>query len=222
MTNPTLARSRGRTWIAAIGTLVGVGIGYAGVASYRSFSAPPAAAGPCGNAVTLAQQLSPLMKGEIAALTPAAKPLQIPDLGFEDAQGARKTMADFRGKTVLLNLWATWCVPCRKEMPALDRLQQQRGGERFDVVAVNIDTRDPQKPKAFMEEAKLDSLAYFTDRSARIFQDLKAVGRAIGMPTSVLIDGNGCEIATIAGPAEWDSADALALIDAALRDTPAR
>jgi thiol-disulfide isomerase/thioredoxin len=222
MTNPTLARSRGRAWIAAICTLVGVGVGYAGVAGYRSFSAAPAAAGPCVNAVSVAKKLSPLMKGEIAALTPAAKPLQIPDLAFDDAQGARKSLADFRGKTVLLNLWATWCVPCRKEMPALDRLQQQRGGERFDVIAINIDTRDPHKPKAFMEEAKLDSLAYFTDRSARIFQDLKAVGRAIGMPTSVLIDGNGCEIATIAGPAEWDSADALALIDAALQDAQAR
>ena len=114
-----------------------------------------------------------------------------------------------------MNLWATWCVPCRKEMPALDGLQAKLGSDDFQVVAVNIDTRDPDKPKAFLNDAKLTRLAYFSDQKAKVFQDLKAIGRALGMPTSVLVDGNGCEIATIAGPAEWDSADAIKLIQAA-------
>ncbi|MGC2778169.1 MAG: redoxin family protein, partial [Bradyrhizobium sp.] len=89
------------------------------------------------------------------------------------------------------------------------------GGDAFQVVAVNIDTRDPDKPKAFLDDAKLTQLAYFSDQKAKVFQDLKAVGRALGMPTSVLVDGNGCEIATIAGPAEWNSDDAVKLIQAA-------
>ena len=142
----------------------------------------------------------------------ATAPLQLPDLAFEDADGKPKKLSDWRGKTVLVNLWATWCVPCRKEMPALDGLQTKLGGPNFEVVAINIDTRDPEKPKNFLKEANLTRLGYFSDQKAKVFQDLKAIGRALGMPTSVLVDGQGCEIATIAGPAEWDSDDAIKLI----------
>src|ERR1700680_2070017 len=122
---------------------------------------------------------------------------------------------DGHGGTVLVNLWATWCVPCRKEMPALEGLQTRLGGPEFEVVAVNIDTRDPEKPKNFLKDAHLTRLGYFSDQKAKVFQDLKEIGRALGMPTSVLVDGQGCEIATIAGPAQWDSDDAVKLITAA-------
>jgi thiol-disulfide isomerase/thioredoxin len=175
----------------------------------------PAGDQACAAAVKTATRIAPLIKGEVAALTAATAPLRLPDLAFEDASGAAKKLSDFRGKTVLLNLWATWCVPCRKEMPALDGLQAKLGSDAFQVVAVNIDTRDPEKPKTFLSDAKLTQLAYFSDAKAKVFQDLKAVGRALGMPTSVLVDAQGCEIATIAGPAEWDSADAVKLIQAA-------
>jgi hypothetical protein len=84
------------------------------------------------------------------------------------------------------------------------------------VVAINIDTRDPDKPKNFLKEAKLTKIGNFTDQKAKVFQDLKSIGRALGMPTSVLVDGNGCEIGTIAGPAEWASDDAVKLITAAI------
>jgi len=89
------------------------------------------------------------------------------------------------------------------------------------VVAINIDTRDADKPRNFLKEAKLTRLAYFSDQKAKSFQDLKSIGRALGMPTSVLVDGSGCEIATIAGPAEWDSEDAVKLITAAIRPAAA-
>jgi thiol-disulfide isomerase/thioredoxin len=171
--------------------------------------------------VALSKKLAPLARGEVAALSMATAPLQIPDLAFKDADGQPKTLSDWRGKTVLLNLWATWCVPCRKEMPALNALQAKLGSPDFEVVAVNIDTRDPAKPKAFLTDGNLTTLGYFTDNSAKVFQDLKAVGRALGMPTSVLLDGKGCEIATIAGPAEWDSEDAVKLIKAAVKPTAA-
>ncbi|MBV5269394.1 MAG: TlpA family protein disulfide reductase, partial [Afipia sp.] len=126
-----------------------------------------------------------------------------------------RKLSEWRGKTVLVNLWATWCVPCRKEMPALDNLQGKLGGPGFEVVAINIDTRDLDKPKTFLKEASLTRLGYFADPKAKVFQELKAVGRALGMPTSILVDGAGCEIATIAGPAEWASDDAVKLIKAA-------
>ena len=88
----------------------------------------------------------------MAAVNVAKSPLKLPDLAFQDAAGKPLPSSDWRGRTVLLNLWATWCVPCRKEMPALDALEQRLGGPGFEVVAVNIDTRDPDKPKAWLKE----------------------------------------------------------------------
>ena len=118
---------------------------------------------------------------------------------------------------MLLNLWATWCVPCRKEMPSLEALEKKFGGPNFEVVTVNIDTRDPDKPKAWLKEVGISGLKYYADPNAKTFQDLKSAGRALGMPTTVLIDPQGCEIGTIAGPAEWASDDAVKLIEAALK-----
>jgi len=206
----------------AIGAvLVGAAIGFAGMYGIggpkRSAAGDPA----CRGAVELARKLAPLAHGEVAALTMATVPLRLPDLAFEDAGGKPKKLSDWRGRTVLVNLWATWCVPCRKEMPALEGLQTRLGGPDFEVVAVNIDTRDPEKPKNFLKDANLIRLGYYNDQKAKVFQDLKAIGRALGMPTSVLVDGQGCEIATIAGPAEWASDDAVKLITAAMKPVAA-
>jgi thiol-disulfide isomerase/thioredoxin len=107
-------------------------------------------------------------------------------------------------------------------MPALDALQAKLGSAQFDVVAVNIDTRDPDKPKTWLKDAGVTTLGYFSDEKARVFQELKAIGRAIGMPTSVLIDANGCEIGTMSGPAEWASDDGVALIKAAVQGEQAK
>src|ERR1700676_3278159 len=206
----------------AIGTvLIGAVIGFAGVYGTGGLSRNASGDPACRPAVDLARKLAPLAHGEVAALTMATAPLRLPDLAFEDAEGKPKKLSDWRGRTVLVNLWATWCVPCRKEMPALEGLQTKLGGPDFEVVAVNIDTRDPEKPKSFLKEANLTRLGYFTDQKAKVFQDLKAIGRALGMPTSVLVDGQGCEIATVAGPAEWDSDDAVKLIKAAVNPVAA-
>ncbi len=206
----------------AIGAvLIGAAIGFAGVHGVgglqRNASGDPA----CRGAVELARKLAPLAHGEVAALTLATTPLRLPDLAFEDADGKRRKLSDWRGRTILVNLWATWCVPCRKEMPALESLQTRLGGPDFEVVAVNIDTRDPEKPKKFLKDANLTRLGYFNDQKAKVFQDLKGIGRALGMPTSVLVDGHGCEIGTIAGPAEWASDDAIQLITAAVKPVAA-
>jgi len=172
--------------------------------------------GACEKAVDLAQKLKPLARGEVAAVNVASKPLALPNLAYADAAGKIRTLTDWRGRTVLLNLWATWCVPCREEMPALDALQQKLGSASFEVVSVNIDTRNLDRPKTWLAEVGIKTLAYYADSQAKIFQDLKTIGRAFGMPTTVLIDPQGCELATIAGPADWASKDATALIEAAL------
>jgi len=199
------------------GLLVGLGAIYA-VTTLGRHSGDPT----CRPALATARRLAPLVHGEVAAVTVASEALRLPALTFQDASGAPKKLADWRGRTVLLNLWATWCVPCRKEMPALDTLQAELGGPKFQVVAVNIDTRDPAKPKAWLKEIGIKSLAYYADPDAKIFQDLKMIGKAFGMPTTLLVDPAGCEIASLAGPAEWASPDAVKLVKTALSENAAR
>jgi thiol-disulfide isomerase/thioredoxin len=206
----------------AIGAvLIGAAIGFAGIYGIGGLRSSAAGDPACRPAVALSQKLAPLAHGEVAALTMATTPLKLPDLAFEDADGKPRKLSDWHGRTVLVNLWATWCVPCRREMPALNGLQTKLGGPDFEVVAVNIDTRDPEKPKNFLKDANLTRLSYFTDEKAKVFQDLKSIGRALGMPTSVLVDGQGCEIGTIAGPADWASDDAVKLISAAIKPATA-
>jgi thiol-disulfide isomerase/thioredoxin len=216
MTEPARPKSR-RTALVVTGVLGGLVVGLAGIYGIGALSGNAGGDKACRPAVDLAQKLAPLTRGEVAAVNVAKAPLKVPNLAFADASGKPLTLADWRGKTVLLNLWATWCVPCREEMPALDALQSKLGGPNFQVVAVNIDTRDPEKPKSFLKEIGVTHLAYYADGNAKSFQDLKSVGRAFGMPTTLLIDPNGCEIGTIAGPADWAGRDALKLIEAALQ-----
>ncbi len=185
-----------------------------GIAPFKRNAGDPA----CQPAMVKARQIAPLAHGEIAGLQMAGEGLKLPVLTFMDASGAQKTLADWKGRTVLLNLWATWCVPCRKEMPALAALQQKLGGEKFEVVAINIDTRDPEKPKTWLRDVGVDGLNYYADPSAKVFQELKVIGKALGMPTTLLIDPSGCEIATLAGPAEWASDDAVKLVSAAMKN----
>jgi thiol-disulfide isomerase/thioredoxin len=198
------------------GGVAGVVVGLAGVYGIATLTRNAGADAACKPAMELARKVAPFAKGEVAAVNIAKGPLKVPDLAFQDASGKPLTLENWRGRTVLLNLWATWCVPCRKEMPSLDALQAQLGGPDFEVVTVNIDTRDPEKPKTWLKEVGVSKLAYYADPAAKTFQDLKAVGRAFGMPTTLLIGPQGCEIGTIAGPAEWASDDAIQLIKAAL------
>ena len=209
------ARSRPRIPMALATVLIGVGAATVAIYGMRGLQGNASGDPVCRPAVDLAGKLKPLVHGEVAALTMASQPMRVPDLAFADAAGQSRKLSEFRGRTVLLNLWATWCVPCRKEMPALDQLQAKLGGPKFEVVAVNIDTRDPAKPKEFLKEGNLTHLSYFHDNSAKVFQELKAAGRALGMPTSMLVDSSGCEIATLAGPAEWASDDAVKLVTSA-------
>jgi thiol-disulfide isomerase/thioredoxin len=208
-------RHNRRLTLIALGVVAGAALGLAAVYGIGAMQRNPTEAA-CRPAAELAKRLAPLARGEVAAVGIASEPKRLPDLAFADADGKPRKLADFRGRTVLLNLWATWCVPCRKEMPALDALQAKLGGETFEVVAVNIDTRNLDKPKAWLQEVGIRRLGYYADPSAKVFQDLKAAGKAFGMPTTLLVDAQGCELGILAGPAEWASDDAVKLIEAAL------
>jgi len=197
--------------VIAAGAIAGLAVGLAAVYGIGALQRNPADAA-CRPAAALADRLAALARGEVAAVSVASAPRRLPDLTFTDASGKPRKLSEWRGRTVLLNLWATWCVPCRKEMPALDALQAKFGGEKFEVVAVNIDTRNLDKPKAWLQDVGVNRLNYYGDPSANVFQDLKAIGKAFGMPTTLLIDPQGCELGTLAGPAEWASDDAVKLI----------
>lgn len=205
-----------RVAIVLAGGVAGAATGLAAVYGIAALARNAAAEPECRSTVELVKRVAPLARGEVAAMAVPGKPIRIPDLRFRDGDGRERNLAEWRGRTVLLNLWATWCAPCRKEMPALDELQAKLGGTGFEVMTVNIDTRALDKPKAWLKEVGVNRLAYYADPSAKIFQDLKAIGRAFGMPTTVLVDPNGCEIGHLAGPAEWASEDAVKLVQAAL------
>jgi len=174
------------------------------------------AAQGCDSAARIAEKLRPIARGEVAALKIAERPQPATDVSFFTHDGKPLKLKDFAGKTILLNLWATWCAPCRAEMPALDRLQQDLGGKDFEVVTVNIDTSRLDRPKAFLADVGVKKLSYYSDQSGQIFTDLKKAGKAFGMPTTLLIDARGCELGVMAGPAEWSSQDAQYLIRTAL------
>ncbi len=144
--------------------------------------------------------------GGLFAIHAAPQPLA--DLAFENGKGQKLTLAGFRDKAVLLNIWATWCVPCREEMPALDRLQQKLGRANFEVVALSIDSGGVAAVKRFYEENGVRSLAIYVDPSMRATSSLHVVG----VPTTLLIDRNGREIGRHTGPAQWDGEDALRAI----------
>ena len=208
--------SRLMTAIAVV-AVAGAVVGLAAVYGIGALRGNPDVDAGCASAWQSTQRLMPLARGEVAAVSVLTRPRRVPDVSFDDEEGRARSLADWRGQLVLLNLWATWCVPCRKEMPALDELEARLGGAAFHVIAVNIDTRDPGKPRAFLRETGIRHLAYFTDRSAKIFQDLKLAGWAFGMPT-LIVDPRGCTLAFLAGPAEWSSEDAVRLIEAGLGD----
>ncbi|MCL6708659.1 TlpA family protein disulfide reductase [Pseudomonas sp. R2.Fl] len=169
----------------------------------------------CGEAVARAEALKPVIRGQVAALVAASEPRRITNLSFKDDSGADTTLDAFAGKALLVNLWATWCVPCREEMPALDNLQKAMGGDRFQVMAINIDTGSEEKPKAFLDEIGVQSLGLYRDSSMGVFNTMKKEGLAFGLPATLLLDEKGCLLGAMNGPAAWDSDDAKALITAA-------
>ena len=196
------------------GTALAVIIGLGLYAFYPSAD-NPVEAQVCTNSVRTVAAMKPFARGELAAFQLASTPKDLSKISFKDKDGKDVTIADWKGRTVLLNMWATWCAPCRREMPALQKLQVELGGPQFEVVPVSVDLGDDVKPKAFYKKAKLTELPFYADGTMEVFETLKKQGLAFGMPTSVLIDQDGCSLGVLNGPAEWASNDAKALVKAA-------
>ena len=147
-------------------------------------------------------------RGPGFGFTPLDRPRPLPEVRFVDGDGRALTLADFREKVVLMNLWATWCAPCIREMPTLERLQAGLGGPDFEVVVLSIDVGGLPAVTDFYQALGLKALGIYVDKTASAWRDLKVAG----IPTTLLVDRSGSEIGRVAGPAEWDSPDAVMLI----------
>lgn len=152
----------------------------------------------------------PAAAGPVMPLHGTARELRSPP--FVDGDGRERTLADFRGRVVLLNIWATWCAPCREEMPTLDALQARLGGDDFHVLPLSIDRAGLGPVRRFYEEIAIQHLKMY------LAEDIKAMQAfaVLGLPTTILIDRRGLELGRLAGPAEWDSAQNMALFESAI------
>jgi thiol-disulfide isomerase/thioredoxin len=128
---------------------------------------------------------------------------------FVDGMGRDQMLADFRGSVLLLNVWATWCAPCREEMPTLDALQARLGGADFHVLPLSIDRAGLGPVRRFYEEIGIEHLAMYLAEDIRAMAALAVAG----LPTTILIDRNGRELGRLSGPADWNSAENVALFE---------
>jgi thiol-disulfide isomerase/thioredoxin len=198
--------------VPVVGALVAIIVG---AVLYETARPAGKAASDCpADSARLAAKLAPLARDDLAALTVASEPRRAEQFAFEREDGGKLTLADFRGRAVLLNLWATWCVPCRAEMPALDRLQAAKGDQGFEVVAVNVDTARLERRTAFLDSVGVKALARYADPSGDAFETLRRDGKALGLPVTLIIDKDGCEVGAVEGGIKWDSAEAQALVGA--------
>lgn len=211
------------TFIAMAAALAGFVVVYATVWPTGNEVAPPhnvsvpdeAATKPAAGPASTSPEgsvLAGLNTGQMANFVIHKTPRDVPDLTFVDGADQPKSLADWSGQVVLLNLWATWCGPCRHEMPSLDRLEAALGGNGFEVVALSIDKGGLERPRKFLEDIKVEKLKLYLDPTSKAAVKL----RAVGMPTTLLLGPDGKELGRLVGPAEWDSDEAKALIRAAL------
>jgi thiol-disulfide isomerase/thioredoxin len=194
------------TVIAATSLVIAAVLGY-DIARRASSPGTPVAGPATANGPT-----SPTASVNPLELSVFGQPRAIPDIHFQDEQGRDLTLADFQGRVVLLNVWATWCVPCRQEMPTLDRLQARLGGKDFLVMALSIDRKGVEAVKGFYREVGVEKLAIYVDPSGKGSRSLAIPG----VPTTLLIDGGGREVARKMGAAEWDSPEMVALVERAI------
>ncbi|HET7910963.1 MAG TPA: TlpA disulfide reductase family protein [Pseudolabrys sp.] len=143
-----------------------------------------------------------------------AAPTPIAAIGFQDDQGHAKTLADFKGKVVVLNIWATWCTSCRTEMPALDRLEADLGGPKFAVVALSIDRGGISSIEKFYAATGISHLPKYVDSSGQVLRGLGA----LGLPTTLLLDREGNEVGRVVGAVEWDAADTIAYLKSVIAE----
>lgn len=154
------------------------------------------------------------MAAEPPAMRLHETPQPVPPIAFADGNGAPQTLEAWRGKVILLNVWATWCHPCRAEMPTLDRLQATLGGEQFEVLALSIDRAGADVVREFFDEIGVEHLGIFVDKTMKASSDLKI----LGLPGTLLIGPDGRELGRLIGPAEWDTPEMIAFFETVLAE----
>jgi len=154
------------------------------------------------------QTLRPAGEGPMREFTRTLPPRPVPAFTFADQAGRPLSLADFQGQVVVLNIWATWCVPCVKEMPALDRLQGKLAGDKARVLAISIDRGGAAQVLPFYERLRIGNLAVHVDSQAKVWSALSVKA----LPLTLVIDPKGREVGRIEGAAEWDAPEAVALV----------
>jgi thiol-disulfide isomerase/thioredoxin len=195
------------TATASRALLPALGVGVLGLAAAVWLWWTPAPSRPA-SPDPLVVAAKPLAVGEVANFILYDVPEPAPEIAFTDERGTARTLRDFRGQAILVNFWATWCGPCKKEMPSLDRLQAALGSDRFQVLPVSQDKIAVDKVRAFYTQQTIADLPLYIDQtgtSQRAFA-------VTGLPATVLIDGEGRVVGRMVGPAEWDSPEAQALL----------
>ena len=206
-------KNQGKQKLLIIAVALAAAIGAVFSALNWQSGPPPAPAGKAAPGADTGPAISKeLITGQVKNFVLKKALPAMPEIKFENAQKEPLTLANWKGKVVLLNLWATWCAPCRHEMPSLNRLQQALGSDQFEVLALSVDRKGLAASQKFLEEVKADALGLYSDKTSDALQHLKV----IGLPATMLIDREGREIGRLLGPAEWDSPEAKALVKAAL------
>ena len=157
-----------------------------------------------------AADIAALREGDMKKLNVHAEPEPVSDQPFTTGQGGEARLTDYAGKVVLVNFWATWCAPCRKEMPMLAELQQEFGGEAFEVVTIAVGRNARPGMEKFFDEIGVDNLPLHIDRPMTLS---RAMG-VLGLPVTLLVDRDGNEVARLQGDAVWNSDSAKAIIRA--------
>lgn len=195
------SRGNGRSILAAL--LVA-----AAAALAVSLAAPNGGRGPFGLASASGDGSLPVLKGEMGDFSYFDGPKPVPPISFEDGQGKTLSLADFKGRVVLVNFWATWCAPCLREMPSLDRLQAALGGSDFIVLDLSLDRQGKAAVEPYFRDNKLVHLGIYIDREGKGFH----AWQGSGVPTSFIIGRDGLARGVLIGPAQWDSPAAVKLI----------
>ncbi|MDZ7629713.1 MAG: TlpA disulfide reductase family protein [Parvularculaceae bacterium] len=198
-----------RLWLVALLGLGAAGVLY--VISSAALSGRPVSAQEARDGTVLHDIA--LASGAMEKFVFAAAPRQAPAEPFLH-DGAETTLAAFRGRTVLVNFWATWCAPCLKELPSLDALQREMGGKEFTVIAVAADPKGPDVAQAFLDKLGVGAIALSADPDLSL---VIATGGSAQLPLSILYDAKGREIGRLLGDADWSSAEARALVSAAIQ-----
>ena len=214
MSDTSAPNPRGRrNWLPVV-ALGGAGLAVA-IASWV-YLGNAASANSCPVQSAAAQIVDAAAVGELAALNGTGEGRGYADMAFKSADGKEMTLADFGGKALLVNFWASWCVPCREEMPALDAIASEYNSDKFEVVPINLDigAGGLEKAQGFLDEGQFQNLPLYADNTFAAFDRLKREAVAVGLPATLLLDPEGCELAVLQGPAEWHSEDGKAVVEA--------